>query len=248
VKNIAPTNGVVEVRFKGLPYAEGDSTQRGQAFLQALAIGNNLRGKSARPVSSNLKPPGNLLLNSGFEETISGAKGAPKTRDTRAEWISLFGGRSSGYVYQESEYRIHPDWGLPEFHSGEGAIRTHFDSDGQTTIYQDVEVKPGTTYRASVWVRAVDLHGKGFGKAEDDSAGLMLREMNAVDKVLHTHPKVEVKKAGPYTLLSQTITTGPDTVKVRFALETTIKCHYTVGHVTYDDCFFGSATTDSTSR
>ncbi|MDB6121265.1 MAG: Di-glucose binding within endoplasmic reticulum, partial [Pedosphaera sp.] len=247
-RKIAPTNGVVEVRFKGLRYAEGDSSQRGQAFLQALEIGRDLRGNSARPVSSHLKPPANLLLNSGFEETYSGAKGAPKAQDARAEWVSLFGGQTNSYVYQESEYQVHPDWGLPEFHSGEGAIRTHSDGDSQTTIYQDVEVKPGRTYRASVWVRAVDLRGKGFGRSSDDRAGLMLREMDASDKVLRTHPKVEVKKAGLYTLLSQTITTRPDTVKVRFALETTIKCHYTVGHVTYDDCFFGAATTDSTSR
>jgi len=47
-KNNAPSNGVIEVRFKGF--------QRGEAFVQALEIGQNLRGKGATPISSSLKP------------------------------------------------------------------------------------------------------------------------------------------------------------------------------------------------
>lgn len=134
---------------------------------------------------------------------------------------------------------------MPEFHSGNGAIRTHSDGDGQTTIYQDVDVKLGTAYQASVWVRTVDLREKGFGKSPDDSAGLILHEMDAADNVLRKHPKKGIKNYGPHTLLTRTITTGDDTAKVRFALETTIQYHYTEGHVTYDDCSFRDKTGSS---
>jgi hypothetical protein len=50
-----------------------------------------------------------------------------------------------------------------------------------------------------------------------------------------------LKKAGPYTQLSSTITTGKTTTKVRFTLDTILKCPYTEGHVTYDDCEFRHA-------
>jgi hypothetical protein len=105
-------------------------------------------------------------------------------------------------------------------------------------IYQDIEVRPETTYTGSVWVRAADLHGKGFGKSAADSAGLVLRELDDTNKLLHKHDPVPLKKAGPYTQLSSTITTGKTTTKVRFMLDTVLRCPYTEGHVTYDDCDF----------
>jgi hypothetical protein len=36
-------------------------------------------------------------------------------------------------------------WGLPEFHSGTGAMRVHADVDCHTTLYQDINVCPETT-------------------------------------------------------------------------------------------------------
>ncbi len=55
-KNIAPSNGVVEVRFRGCQFSEGSATRRGQAFVQALEIGENLHDNGVAPVSSPLKP------------------------------------------------------------------------------------------------------------------------------------------------------------------------------------------------
>jgi len=141
-------------------------------------------------------------------------------------------------MWQESAFSQHPAWGLPEFHSGQGAIRVHADRDCHTMIYQDIDVRPETTYTGSVWVRAADLHGKGFGQSATNSAGLVLRELNDTNKLLRKHDLVAVKKAGPYTQLSSTITTGKTTTKVRFILDTTLECPYTEGHVTYDDCDF----------
>lgn len=237
-KNIMPSNGIVEVRFKGYLISEGDTTKRGEAFVQALEIGRHLRGKGATPISSTMTPAGNLLVNPGFEETAGGADAAPKKSDTRAGWTSNFGGATNSYVGQESDFGKDPELGLPEFHSGHGALRTYSNGDGRTTVFQDIEVKPNTTYTASVWVRAVDLRGKGFGQHRGESASLMFQELNGFDKMLRAYPKIELKKAGPYTLLSQKITTGPEAARVRFYLDTVMKCHFSEGHVTYDDCSF----------
>jgi hypothetical protein len=105
-------------------------------------------------------------------------------------------------------------------------------------IYQDIDVRPGTTCTGSVWVRAADLHGKGFGHTATESAGLVLVELDDTNKVLRKHDPAVLKKAGPYTQLSCTITTSKATTKVRFMLDTVLKCPYTEGHVTYDDCDF----------
>jgi len=46
-KNIAPLNGAIEARFKA---------SVGEAFVQALELGENLRATGATPISSSLKP------------------------------------------------------------------------------------------------------------------------------------------------------------------------------------------------
>ena len=141
-------------------------------------------------------------------------------------------------MWQESAFSQHAGWGLPEFHSGQGAIRVHADVDCHTMIYQDIDVRPETTYTGSVWVRATGLRGKGFGQSAADSAGLVLNELDDTNKGIRKHDLVALRKAGPYTQLSSTITTGKSTTKVRFMLDTVLKCRYSEGHVTYDDCDF----------
>jgi hypothetical protein len=47
-------------------------------------------------------------------------------------------------VWGESGYDVHPDWGLPVYHSGKQALRTHTDGGGHTLVYQDVSVAPNT--------------------------------------------------------------------------------------------------------
>jgi hypothetical protein len=89
-----------------------------------------------------------------------------------------------------------------------------------------------------VWVRAADLHGNGFGQRPVDSAGLVLVELDDTNKRLRQHDPGALKKAGPYTQLSGSIKTGKSTTKVRFVLDTVLKCPYTEGHVSYDDCDF----------
>ena len=50
-KNIVPGNGIIKVRLKGVPVQKGDSTVQGEAFVQALEVGPNLKGKGAEPVT-----------------------------------------------------------------------------------------------------------------------------------------------------------------------------------------------------
>jgi len=125
---------------------------------------------------------------------------------------------------------------LPQIHSGSQAVRTHADANGHTVIYQDVAVVPGATYRASAWVRAVDLRGKGFGTSPGDRAALIVQEMAPCGMVLREHEPVAVREAGPYRRLEKVFTASEKTTCVRFILETVIGCKYDEGHVTWDDC------------
>ena len=61
-------------------------------------------------------------------------------------------------------------------------------------------------------------------------------ELDDTNKQLRQHDLGAFSKAGPYTQLSGSITTGKSTTKVRFMLDTTLNCPYMEGHVTYDDC------------
>ena len=235
--DIAPRNGIIEIRFKGARVMDGEKLVRGEAFVQALELGPGDSGKGAQPVSSSApEPAGNLLMNPGFEQTEHGATMLRGTQRDVAGWTYEFAGPMKSYIWQERDYVIHPQWGLPEFHSGKGAIRTHCDGNAHTMISQDVEVSPNMACAASVWVRAVDLHGKGFSKDPKDTAGLIICELDNTGKVVQKHPKIEVKKAGPYQQLTARFTTGAATAQVRFILDTIMACGYQEGHVAYDDC------------
>jgi hypothetical protein len=232
---------VIDIRFTSVRVAERDQAVRGEAFVQAIEIGPGSGGQGAIPVPSaavSRARTGNLLFNPGFEETHDGTMAEKSGRDVRNEWTTELTGSTNCYMWQESAFSQHPDWGVPEFHSGQGAIRVHADVDCHTLIYQDIEVRPEATYTGSVWVRAADLRGKGFGHSTTDSAGLVLRELDGTNRLLLKHDLVALKKSGPYTQLSSTITTGKRTTKVRFMLDTVLNCPYTEGHVTYDDCDF----------
>lgn len=234
---VTPVNGVIEIRLTAARTMDGDKVVRGEAFLQALEIGPGDGGRGAQPVSAPPAPVvGNLLFNSGFEETAGGLVGSAVSVKTLGDWTAEFRGELQSYLWQEADYVRHPEWGLPEFHSGKGAIRTHTDTHGHTRIYQDVEAEPNTRYSASVWVRAADLHGNGFGRNTNDSAGLIIWELDKGGRPVRQHPKIEVKTAGPYKWLQHVFVTTGDTAAVRYILDTVIHCPYTEGHVTYDDC------------
>jgi len=227
---IAPSHGVIALRFR--------NTHGGEAAVQAVEIGPGPGGPSAQAVC--LPQPervaGNLLANPGFESTAGGQLGRLGREVEAQGWQYLFAGPTQSYIWAESDYSIHPDWGLPETRSGKQAIRTHTEGDGHTLIYQEARVAPGVQYRASVWAQAVDLHGKGFGTHSGDRAALRIQEIDAGGNVVADHPPAELTAAAGYTELVREFTATEGTAKVRFILETVIGCPYNEGHVTYDDC------------
>jgi len=228
--DIQPENGVIAIRLSG--------TYGGEAIIQAMEVGAGRREEGAEPLL--LKPEGkvgvNLLVNPGFEETSGGAYGRMGEKISLAGWHYLFLSPSQSYIWEEADYIHHPDWGLPEFHSGRQALRTHSDGNGHTAIYQDVPVIPGAAYRASVWVRAVDLRGKGFGKSEGDRAALIIQEMGPCGKVIYEHAPVSLREAGPYRELVKEFKATDKTTCLRFILEVVIGGKYDEGHITWDDC------------
>lgn len=234
LNDIRPKNGVIDLRFTGPP--------SGEAILQALEVGPGDGGQGAKPASlapttkPAPSPDGNLLTNGGFEAGIPGDLGSLGKRGGGNGWQYVFAGPTISYIWAESAYSIHPDWGLPVFHSGKEALRTHTEGNGHTTVYQDVEVKPETAYVASVWVQAVDLHGKGFGGNPSDSAGLWIQELDSKGQIVKDHGKKAVTKAGDYQKLTIPLTTAKGTASVRFMLDAVIACPYPEGHVTYDEC------------
>jgi hypothetical protein len=230
--DIRPKHGVIPIHFHG--------SYGSIAMIQAIEVGPGPGGTGAKAAAVVFPPDRNLLGDPGFEDAVPGVvggNGQGSAATSAMPWNYLFLGPNQGIIWSESGFSIHPDWGPPKPRSGHDALRTHaMDKDARTQVYQDVPVPPRTAYRASVWVQAVDLHGKGFGTHASDSAGLRVIEMDAAGKILVQHPIVAVTKAGDYKQLSQSFTTTADTAMVRFLLDTMISCRYDQGHVTYDDC------------
>ena len=241
-KDIPAENGAIEIRFTGSLFSEAEGTKRGEAFVQAIEIDRKLTGKGAVPVSSTHEPASNLVLNAGFEETVGRVAVTAKKPANQNEWSMTAVGKTQSFAGQESECQP----GL--VHSGKGALRVFIEGGGRTLANQEVEVKPDTEYTASVWVHAVDLTGKGFGHNTNDSAGLTLQEMNKFNKVQFNAVKVAIKQAGPYVFVTKTFTTGPNTTRLRFSLETVMQCSPADGYVSYDDCVLKEASLLKTSR
>ena len=230
-EDIAPVHGVIEVRLR--------NDHQGEAILQALEIGPGAGGPRAEPVCLTTvasETPASALRNPGFEEGAPKTLGAMGAQAEGGGWRCLFAGTSQSYIWEESGYDIHPEWGLPEYHGGKQAVRTHTDGRGHTILWQEATVRPDHRYRASVWVHGVDLHGKGFGQNAADSAGLLIQELDAKGQVTVDHPKAEIRTAGTWENLSIMFRTAPQTARVRFVLDTVLACRYDEGHVTYDDC------------
>ena len=228
--NIEPRNGCIALRFR--------NRFGGEAIVQAIEVGPGPGGEGAKPIC--LPPPdleaGNLLVNPGFEEGVTGTVGSNGSTGGGLGWNYVFKGKQRSYVWGETGFKIHPECGLPKPRTGKEALRTHTDADGHNVVYQEVEVAPRTAYRASVWVKAADLRGKGFGAKPTDSAGFIIEELDEKGEVVVQHPKVAVAKPGDYAELTTSFTTSEKTVTVRFILDAVIAAKYDEGHVTYDDC------------
>jgi hypothetical protein len=237
--DIKPRNGVIEIALEAFP--------DGEAILQALEVGPGNGGEGAVPVNlpdaviAKALAERDRIANSGFEKGCFTTVGGQGHKAEAAGWHAEVLSPATCYVWCESAYAAHPDWGGPVFHSGAEALRTHSDGPGHVQVWQEVKVESATTYTASVWVHPASLHEKGFGTSPSDSAGLILEELGADGSVLKRHDKVEVKEAADqYVQLATRLTTSSETVRVRYILDTVIAADYKNGHVTYDDCSFKS--------
>jgi len=232
---IEPQNGIIEIKFVGSRISR---VGNGEAFVNAIEVGPGDGGSGLTPVVADVPQVGEKLVNPSFETFLSGITGGAGVRTFSYGWHREILGPGYSYIWPESDYSGRPEWGGPEYHDGVQAIRTHANENGHVRLRQDVKAEPGKTYEASVWVRAADMRGKGFGTSSGDSAGLILQELDADGSVLAEHPKLAVTDAGPYRQLKKTVTVSARTGAVRFILDTVIGSHYSEGHVTYDDCGF----------
>ena len=106
----------------------------------------------------------NLLTNASLEEVDTG--GLPvgwKRRD--------YGGPTKAAGNQGAEWKIANKEG--EAQSGKNAFRCNTRDDADTSFFQDVPIKPHTTYRLSGWVKTRFIKGKAsyndhLGRAETD--------------------------------------------------------------------------------
>ncbi len=240
VPDIRPRNGVIDVVVTSVGVATGDpdcNLDADEATLHALEVlpGDTRPGVTPVPYAGDLGRR-NLLRNPGFERGSFQAVCPPGWTGTAEGWTGQSLGPGQAYLYVESAYIIHPAWGLPEYHCGKQALRTHVDTEGATRVWQDAPIRPGVPVEAAVWVRCADnTPGKGFGAHPDDRAALIMEELDAAGNTVRSHPPVERRTAGPYTRLSRRIDPHPSTRAVRVILEAVQHAPYHQSHVTWDD-------------
>ncbi len=229
-RNVAAQSGTIAVRLKGCDGAE--------AIIHAIEVlpGAGPSGRTPVAVAASPSGPGNLLANGGFEQTVAGTVGRMGDRTPFAGWTYVFASPQQSCIWAETDYVQHPHLGMPEIMTGKQALRTHTDGDGHTMVFQDVVVRGNTDYLAEAWVRASDLHGKGFGRHSGDVAGLIVHELSVSGAVIKEHPIAAIRDAGPYRRVEVRFRTSEGTHRVRYILNTIQAAPYTEGHVTYDDC------------
>ena len=225
--NISPRNGVIDIRFTGGDPAQGID---GEAFCQAIEVGPGDGGTGAKPVTVAHR---NLLRNGGFEQWYhSTTPGLAAAVDWRFEHASPV--ETPGMIDELHVSVGRVVGGAAEVTEGQQAARVF--GKGRSRLFQEVGARPNTVYRGAVFVRARDLGGQGFGRRGDDSAGLVLEELDGSGKVVATHPKAAISQAGPYRYLSTEVTTKAETARLRFVLDTVLGGEAKHGSVTYDQC------------
>jgi len=179
----------------------------------------------------------NLLVNSGFTGGTPKSGNYPGGTGAFTGWNYQILGDFGVWTVLNSESAYVSD---VEYHDGVDALRVRNgnvqDGRAEAILYQDVSVKPNTTYSASTWVRARDVDGKGFGKNQNDLAELWIQELDASKHNVLAEHRTSVRKSGPYVLLTTSFITSTNTSFVRFILHTAIYCIFESGDITWDDC------------
>lgn len=213
--DLEPRNGVIDFRFVG---SNPNSANAGVAFVQALEVGPGDGGTGATPVSV---AHGNLLRNPSFETwDTQAASGLP------ASWKSTGDGALAQRETAAAKVLDRPAFVIADTE----AVRIV--GKGRCRLSQEVVVRPSANYRASVVVKTWDAGGDS-GRPSSDVAAVVVEEMDAEGNVIAQSS--EVAKS-PEAYLSLTLTTKPNTAKLRFALDSVQHSDPGHGGVTFDAC------------
>jgi hypothetical protein len=178
----------------------------------------------------------NLLANGDFEAGFAAARSIEHGQaGVRDPWRFRFTPGINCYIYPESIY----EWRKPRMRYGREAISQVTDGRGTMELYQDVVVDANQPLVASGWILALDVQGdgQGFGAGPQDFAGLVVQELDLNDGVLVSHERVGLTKSTKdFQFVRLPFTTGPDTVKVRVILTSTIDCIWQKGAAIFDEC------------
>ncbi len=230
---IAPRNGAIDIRFTG---GDAEHGVVGEAFVQAVEVGPEVGGEGAVPVCILGR---NLLRDGGFEAGV--AKTVLEPSGVLGQWEFIADKAGSMRLERLSDMKIQEAAG-----PGTGSDAARLLGKGRSRLVQTVAVRSESAYRGSVWVLTGNDDGRGFGRSEEDSAGLVLEELDDAGQVVGAHARAAVSEAGPYRYLSSEITTSARTTRVRVVLETTLECEASSGSVTYDQCQLDGAPAPAT--
>ena len=219
---IQPSHGVIDIRFVGGDLERGIV---GEAFAQAIEVGPGDAGPGTTPVTVAAR---NLLLNGGFEQW----KDAQGERAVPPQWHY----RSEAGGTSQSAVRLVGGSRRSRRRSGRGKRSGARFRTGTEPIVSGNGGSSRQQVSRAVLIQGRDVDGQGFGARSGDGAGLVLEELDASGKVVAVHPKVAVTQAGPYRYVSSQVTTGENTVRLRFVLETMLGCAADHGWVNYDQC------------
>ncbi len=220
---ITPRNGVIDIRFTGGDVERGII---GEASCQALEVGPGSSRGGVTPVTVAAR---NLLRNAGFEQWESAAA----TASGASQWRYAV---DAGCPMTLSRAAVPPGNTGRNVEVAEGDYAARIAGKGHSRLCQEVAVRPNSVYRASVFVRAWSARGKAFGNGSNDSAGLLLEELDAGGNVVSQHPNTTVVQAGPYRYVASQVTTRKNTSRLRFVLDTTLTSEASAGSVSYDQC------------
>lgn len=190
----------------------------------------------------------NLLRNPSFEAGAPFASGTNGQTGSAFDWLYYFSGGMS-YIWPQTKSPDYMPLAPVETRTGDESVRIASRQGGQVILYQDVPIRPGAKYTASVWVRAIDADGMGFGTSPGDRAGLVICEMDADGRATGQHESHILTRASTaFQRLDVAFRSAEGTHRARFSLVTSLRCNYWHGMVKYDDCQLDGPPASGTSR
>jgi len=222
IDGLAAKGGVLTCTADGYwPFTEQVTLSRGANTLD-LQLGPAVSTKD------------NLLANGDFEEgmPLYGGTGSASGNGWNYQMLS-----GDNALRAESYYRSVGSSPVfaPTFHSGKEAVRFRTGAGGESLVFQDALVKPGSDYRAGVWVRGYSS-GAGFGSDPSDKAGLWIQEFDTNGQMIKDDGESCITTANAaYEWKSLKFHTAANAVRVRFALHSVVAEGLSNAATSFDD-------------